>query len=167
MAKLRQLAPGDADLFRSVRLLGLQESPTAFGASYAQEVQMPTERFAERLTGTPDRWVIGAFSEDALIGMIGFIRDAGEKMRHKGNIWGMYVVPEHRQKRVGRALLQEAIARLELLPGLRVVRLSVVTSNHVAIRLYEAFGFVRYAEEPDALCVDGTFYSEFHMARTR
>jgi ribosomal protein S18 acetylase RimI-like enzyme len=165
MTSLRLLTKEDIGSFRRVRLLGLHESPTAFGASYAQEEKLPLEELAKRLEGTADRWVIGAFSEQDLIGVIGFIREAGDKSRHKGFIWGMYVVPAFRGKGIGRALFKEALSRIDALPGLRKVSLAVVTSNLQALRLYEKFGFVRYGEEIEALCVDGIFHSEFHMVR--
>ena len=62
MTKIRELTKEDVGSFRRVRLLGLQESPTAFGASYAQEEKMPVEELAKRLVGTADRWVLGAFN---------------------------------------------------------------------------------------------------------
>ncbi len=165
MITVRQLTKDDIGSFRRVRLLGLQESPTAFGASYAQEEKMPVEEMATRIAGTADRWVLGAFKEDELTGVIGFVRDGGDKSRHKGFIWGMYVAPEFRGMGFGRALFEATLVRIDSLPGFRSVRLSVVTSNRGALRLYEKFGFVRYGEEVEALCVNGVFHSEFHMVR--
>lgn len=164
MITLRQLTKDDVADFRRVRLMGLQESPAAFGASHAQEEKIPVEELAKRLDGTADRWIIGAFEKN-LVGVLGFIRDSGEKSRHKGIIWGMYVVPSFRGQGAGRALVEEALARIDALPGLRSVRLSVVTSNQVALRLYEKLGFIRYGEEAEALCVNGEFHAEFHMVR--
>jgi ribosomal protein S18 acetylase RimI-like enzyme len=109
--------------------------------------------------------VIGAFEKEDLVGVLGFVRDSSEKSRHKGFIWGMYVVPLFRGRGIGRSLVEEALSRISVLPGLRRVRLSVVASNQVALRLYESFGFVRYGEEDEALCVDGVFHAEFHMVR--
>ncbi|MEO6876176.1 MAG: N-acetyltransferase [Opitutaceae bacterium] len=165
MIKVRQLTKDDIGSFRRVRLTGLQESPTAFGASYAQEERMPAEEMATRLAGTADRWVLGVFAEEELTGVIGFVRETGDKSRHKGFIWGLYVIPEFRGVGMGRALFAATLVRIDALPGFRNVRLSVVTSNHGALRLYEKFGFVRYGEEVDALYVNGVFHSEFHMAR--
>jgi ribosomal protein S18 acetylase RimI-like enzyme len=165
MITLRQLTKSDAVAFRRVRLLGLQESPTAFGASYVQEEKMPIDEWANHLDGSGDRWVIGAFEKEDLVGVVGFVRDSSEKSRHKGFLWGMYVAPLFRGRGVGRALAEEALARIDVLPGLRKVRLSVVVSNQVALGLYESLGFVRYGQEDEALCVDGVFHSEFHMVR--
>ena len=51
----RALTSEDAEDFRRVRLLGLRESPAAFGASYAQEEKLAQEEFQRRLSGSPDR----------------------------------------------------------------------------------------------------------------
>ena len=165
MITLRQLAKEDAASYRRVRLLGLQESASAFGASYAQEEKMSLDDFARRLEPTPVHWVVGAFEDAELVGAIGFMRDGGDKSRHKGFIWGMYVIPTWRGRGVGRALVEEALRRIDALPGLRSVRLAVVTSNEGALRLYEKLGFIRYGEEHEALCVDGVFHSQYHMVR--
>jgi ribosomal protein S18 acetylase RimI-like enzyme len=165
MITLRQLNKDDAFNFRHIRLLGLRESPTAFGASFAQEENMSVGDFAQRLDGGPDRWVIGAFDEDQLVGVVGFYREGSDKTRHKGGIWGMFVSPQSRRKGVGRALFEDALRRIDETPGLRSVRLSVVTSNKSALRLYEKLGFIRFGEEHEALYVDGAFHSEYHMVR--
>lgn len=165
MITLRELTGEDAVTFRQVRLRGLQESPTAFGASYEQEEKLPLEEYARRLEGSADKWVLGAFHAEELVGALGFLRNMGNKAHHKGFIWGVYVVPHFRGQGIGRMLLAEALARLEALPGLRRVYLTVVTSNTAAFQLYQSAGFVCYGEEEEALCVDGTFYSEYLMVK--
>jgi RimJ/RimL family protein N-acetyltransferase len=165
MTTLRQLAKEDVVSYRRVRLLGLMESPAAFSASYAHEEKMSLDDFARRLEPTPVHWVVGAFEDAELVGVIGFMRDGGDKLRHKGFIWGMYVIPTARGRGVGRAICEEALRRIDALPGLRSVRLSVAISNEVALRLCEKVGFIRYGEEHEALCVDGVFHSQYHMVR--
>ncbi len=166
MTVVRRLKREDAGLFRHIRLFGLSESPSSFGASLAQEETVPLEVFEQRIDSGPDKWVVGAFTDRDLVGVIGFSHETGDKSRHKGFIWGMYVLPEFRCRGIGRALFQDALARIDALTDLRSVRLAVVTSNTVALRLYERFGFVRFGEETDALCVDGIFHSEYHMVRS-
>jgi RimJ/RimL family protein N-acetyltransferase len=165
MISLRHLTTADAASFRRLRLIALEESPAAFEASFSQEEKMDASEFARRLEEGPGRWIIGAFQDAELLGMVGFARQRGDKTCHKGLIWGMYVIPQLRGRGIGRRLLIETLTRAEALPGLRSVHLSVVTSNLSALRLYESFGFVRYGEEEDALCVNGRFHSMYHMAR--
>ena len=60
---------------------------------------------------------------------------------------------------------EEALKRIDALPGLRSVRVSVATSSDVARRLFERLGFVSYGEESEALCVDGVFHSQHYLTR--
>ena len=165
MITLRQLAKEDATSYRRVRLLGLKEFPDAFSSSDAQEEKLSLDDFGRRLEPTPVHWVIGAFQSEELVGVIGFMRDGADKLCHKGFIWGAYVVPPFRGRGVGRALLKEALTRIDAIPGLRSVRLAVGASNEVALHLYEKCGFIRYGEEHEALCVNGVFHSQVLMVR--
>ncbi|HWA11356.1 MAG TPA: GNAT family N-acetyltransferase [Opitutaceae bacterium] len=160
---IRLLGKNDVSPYRRLRLQGLRESPTAFGSSHQQEGKQPLRFFEQRIVATPERWALGAFAGEKLVGVIGFVRDAGLKNRHKGFIWGMYVAPRFRRRGIGLALFRAALARVEALRGLRWVRLSVTTSNRAALRLYRKLGFVRYAKEPESLFVNGRYYPEYHL----
>ena len=50
MLPIRLLTLADLDAYRELRLLGLQESPTAFGSSYERESVQDSEFFAKRIT---------------------------------------------------------------------------------------------------------------------
>uniref|UniRef100_UPI004049576E GNAT family N-acetyltransferase n=1 Tax=Cephaloticoccus sp. TaxID=1985742 RepID=UPI004049576E len=162
---LRKLTIDDASVFRELRLYGLQESPTAFGASFEQESVQPLEFFAGRIASSADRMVMGAFDGDRLIGMVAFVRDTALKTRHRGAIYSMYVHPDSRGQGAGRELLKALLSEIASLPGLRSVRLSVTVGNDPAQRLYESLGFTVYGEEPEVLLVDGVFHGERHMVR--
>src|SRR5688500_8176991 len=110
---IRRLGPADAAAFHALRLHGLQECPDAFGSTYAEDLAMPMDTIAERLTAARapvGRAVFGAFDGDRLIGVSGCVQQAKAKERHKAIVWGTYVVPEQRGQGVGRQLL-EAIIR--------------------------------------------------------
>ena len=77
----------------------------------------------------------------------------GEKIRHRGGIWGVYVSEECRGKGVGRALLAELIQPIKLLPGMEQVALAVSRQNAGAKVLYESLGFEVYGCEKRALKV--------------
>lgn len=163
---VRELAPDDAATFRRVRLKGLRECPTAFGASYAQDETRPMDDWVQRLTPSQDRWVLGTFQGGELVGVVGFIRETGEKTRHKAALWGMYVVPEVRRQGVGRLLVATALGRAKAATGLHCVQLHVMSAHAGAVRLYQRLGFVIRGEEPAAVCVDGLFYSALFMVWT-
>lgn len=64
-------------------------------------------------------------------------------VRHTGGgeVYALYVLPEHLSTGAGRALMAEMIARASGL-GHRVLRLWVLAENHRARRFYEKAGFL-------------------------
>jgi len=162
---VRPLTVDDAALYRSFRLFMLAESPTAFGSDYAESSARPLEHFRERVRNDPENFIIGAFVDDNLIGSVGGFREQESKRRHITSIVGMYVHPDHRRIGIGRELLAAAIDRLENLPGVERIQLSVTFGNDRALALYQAAGFEVYGQEPDALKVDGSNYDELLLSR--
>ena len=159
---IRQLCPGDAAAYQALRLEGLRESPTAFGASYAAEAGRTLAEVAARLQTGADAPVImfGAFAEEQLVGVAGLARTAADKLAHNATVVGMYVALSFRRRRVGEALLDAVIAHARAFPHLRNLKLSANATNAAAVRLYQSRGFAKYGLEREALCVDGIFYDE-------
>jgi RimJ/RimL family protein N-acetyltransferase len=158
--QLRRLEPRDIDAYRALRLDGLKRHPEAFGASYEDEARQPLEWFANRLAAAA---IIGAFdAAGALVGVAGLTIPGAIKTRHKGILWGMYVVEAARgsglSQQLVEAVIDEARGKVEQL------QLTVVSSNAVAIRLYSKLGFASYGLETRALCVDGQYFDEVLMA---
>lgn len=152
---IRQLMGTDAAAFRALRLAGLLEAPTAFGSSYAAEKDRVLDEFA----GTMERnYLAGAFVGEELIGVAGFYQLSGEKVSHRGNIWGVYVVPSYRRQGIARLLLEHVLAHARSV--VTQVHLCVVTENEVARRLYQRLGFVSYGIEPRSLLVGERYYHE-------
>lgn len=157
---IRQLSAADAAAFRDLRLLGLQESPEAFGSSFEAEKDRTVESFADSIERGH---IVGAFDDEALIAVAGFYVMAAQKMVHRGVIWGVYVHPEARGQGAARTVLDAVIehARAKVLQ----VHLTVVTSNGSALRLYQQLGFEIYGTEPRSLQLDGRFLDEHLMVR--
>lgn len=91
--ELRLLTRDDAEAFRDLRLVALQECPSAFTADYEANRQRPLSHFAGQIQSLPDNFIVGAFEGPTLSGMAAFYRSEGPKLQHKGNIWTMYVAP--------------------------------------------------------------------------
>jgi ribosomal protein S18 acetylase RimI-like enzyme len=152
MAIIRLLTEADASQAYELRLQALQESPEAFGSTYAETVRRGLESYRQRLLQPlTETFTLGAYASGRLVGMVAFFRDTGDKDRHKGYIVGMYVEPQSRGQGIGRALVAEAIARARQVPDVVQLQLAVVTSNVAARHLYQALGFVAYGLEPRAL----------------
>lgn len=162
--EIRLLTPEDAEEYQTLRLRMLKEHPGAFGASYEETQERGLEEVAERLESTEDRFVLGAFDGDSLIGTVGFYRQEGSKVRHKGTIWGMYTLPRGRGRGVGKALLEKMLAEIRGLPGLEQVQLCVAEGNLPAFNLYTAFGFEAYGWEKNALKLPDRYVDEVQMA---
>ena len=160
--KIQQLTAADAASYQELRLFALRESPTAFGSSYGEEVDRPLDVVAGRLAD-PNNHVFGTLDDgERLTGIATLRREQYVKLAHRANLFGMYVLPAHRQQGVGRALLETVIARARAI-GVRQLNLSVTNSNHAAVALYEACGFERFGLERDAFKIDDVYYNAAHM----
>ncbi|MEL6584439.1 MAG: GNAT family N-acetyltransferase [Pseudomonadota bacterium] len=155
---IRRLTEPDAAQFREIRLEALRTAPDAFAASLETEAAKDLAQFEARLIRSH---VFGAFEGTSIIGMAGYFRQSGEKLAHKGVVWGMFVRPESRKSGVGHALLIAVIA--EARKEVEVVNLTVGTENHAALALYRSLGFEVYGVEPDALKTSDGYLSETLM----
>ena len=161
--KIEQLTSKDAATYQELRLLALQESPAAFGSSYAEEVDRPLEVVKERL-GDARNHVFGAFNDDGqLVGVATLRREQRVRSKHKAFLFGMYVLSEHRRQGVGRALLEALISRAGEI-GVRQVNLTVNSKNSAAVLLYESCGFERFGLERDAFRIGDGFFDTAYMA---
>jgi RimJ/RimL family protein N-acetyltransferase len=157
---LRQLTPGDAALYRSIRLEGLRESPEAFGSTFDAEFTKPLAWFFDRLSSSV---VFGAIHDVRILGVAGFAVRQEEKEAHKGLLWGMYVRPDARGAGVARRLVEAVIAHASA--RVELIQLSVVVGNERARRLYARLGFVEYGIEKNSLKFSGRYYDEILMAK--
>ncbi len=157
---IRPLTESDVNIFRKLRLRALREEPAAYLRSADDFARQPIDVIRQTLIGSPENFVLGAFVDSVTLGMVGFRREQADKVRHVGNIWGMYVAPEARGQGIGKALMIEAIDRARSLTGLDHILLGVVESQTIARRLYAALGFVVYGREPHAVRIGDRYLDE-------
>ena len=82
--------------------------------------------------------VLGAFDPE-LCAIVGLHRVP--QRRESVRLWGFYVEPEHRRRRIGHTLLTRAAATAAAMQGVEHVELTVSEQCAAAIRLYESVGF--------------------------
>nr|WP_220185894.1 GNAT family protein [Paenactinomyces guangxiensis] len=159
------MEPSDAEIYREIRLRSLQENPEAFLTTYEIEREKPIETTRQNLQHTDFKFTLGCFTDnDELVGIVTFVRESKPKITHKGYVFGMYVVPEFRGKRVGYRLISELLQRAKKCAGLEQIHLTVVANNIAAKKLYESVGFTRYGTECNALKMNGQYWDEDLMA---
>jgi len=164
--EVRILVPEDAPALVALRREALEAHPLAFGASPEDDRGLSLEfsRAALDPSARERTAVFGLVDGGALAGLIGVVRAAERKRRHRSHIWGLYVAPRARGSGAGRALLEAAIAHARAWPGVTLLELSVTSASPEALRLYRAMGFRQWGSESQALSVDGTSVDEYHLA---
>ena len=163
---VRTLTPADVEGYRLLRLAALDEQPPAFGTPVEKEKKLSVEAVASRLQESKDTYLLGAFLDYLLVGIIRFslFEEANEK--HRGFIGSLYVVPDFRRRGIAQALVTEVILRARRDSGLRRIHLTVVTAQEAAIQLYKSLGFCVYGTEREAFSKAGQFYDEHLMELT-
>lgn len=160
---IRRLGPADAPGFVALRVAALRTEPLAFASSLSDDHGVSLEVVRKALAGADEEAVLGYFDGSELIGTVGVIRGSKAKHRHKAELWGLYVTPEHRRRGVARALLETAVEHVRGLAGLEQLQLGVTTAAIAATRLFESAGFRTWGVEPRALKSGGVFVDEVHM----
>jgi ribosomal protein S18 acetylase RimI-like enzyme len=159
--EVRLLTPADAEAYWEMRLEALKNHPEAFATSYEEALQRknPIEQVASRLKGEGD-FTFGAFEDNILVGAVTLVQDQITKMKHRANIFAMYVRPDSRRSGAGKALVTAAINHAKEITEIIKLNLTVVSSNEKAKKLYTSLGFTSYGVEEKALKVDETYYDE-------
>ena len=160
---IRRLRPDDAPALRKLRRDALIQEPLAFKSS-PEDDRCASLDFLRAILGDEDEQaVFGAFDAESLVGMVGALRAPRRKLRHRVDVWGVFVLPAHRGRGLARALLAAAIEQARAWPGVTQVHLGVSSAASAAARLYEGLGFVEWGTESHALQHEGTFADERHL----
>lgn len=147
----RKLAAAEARQYREIRLESLKLHPASFGASFEEQSRLPRLRFEAALEQpADDQFMIGAFDQQELIGICGFLPfvvDNDPRLRNTGTIIQVYVKPAYRGKGIGLELVNAVLREGFKLAGIEQIVLGVTKGNTSAIRVYEQAGFQPYHAE--------------------
>lgn len=139
-AVVRRIRADEGLVLKTVRLAALADSPSAFGSSYAAEVDQADEHWTSRaeVGAVGERSVtFVAIVDDSVVGLVAAYRpDAGRLVE----LVSMWVSPAQRRARIGAELV-DAVVGWAHDTGATTVELWVTRGNDAAVRLYEAAGF--------------------------
>ena len=165
---IRFIRQVDVAAFKTLRLEALREHPEAFGSDYEENSRHPESFWIERVTKSiddPVNCIVLADAGDELAGMMGVYRSHGVKNSHAGNIWGVYVRPKYRGKKLTDRMIEQAMQWCRS-KQLRIVRLAVNVNNAAAIRCYLRCGFMVYGTSPQELRIGEVYHDEQLMWRS-
>jgi len=135
----RKLQSGESKIYRNIRLESLQKFPESFGVSYEEAVKNEKLRIEYDIDNqSEERFVIGAFYEDQLIGICTFVKDENDR----GNIYQMYVDEAFQGKNIGKNLIKTLIDEAKNRFNAIEIYLEVKAKNLKAYHLYQKIGFV-------------------------
>lgn len=162
---IRRLTPADVEEYRRRMLDAYDRHPDAFTSTAAERAPLPLSWWERRVSPEPDadERVLGAFSEQGLVGVAGLSFEKGTKVRHKAKLFGMYVHESHRGQNLGRRLVEAVLAEARQRPEVRVVQLTVTQGNLAAEGLYRRCGFETFGIEPMAMALGDGFVAKVHM----
>jgi RimJ/RimL family protein N-acetyltransferase len=162
--EIRLLNPVDAEKYWALRLEALKNNPEAFASSYEEAItrENPIEQTARNFQ-TEGNYTFGAFEDHELIGMVTLLQESPIKIRHKANIFAMYVTPTKQGQSVGKALLTEAINKAKTFDYIEKINLTVTAGNEKAKNLYTRLGFKVFGYEEKALKINGEYYDDEQM----
>lgn len=146
MRTIRRLYPGEGQLYRSVRLEALRESPGAFSSRYEDTIARSPESWAEQAdsSATGSDRATFVILEDQPVGLAALYRNQNDS--EVGELIQMWVAPEVRGGTAAADLLFEVFRWAASSRFLRV-RAEVMKDNGRAIRFYEKFGFAVSEDE--------------------
>jgi ribosomal protein S18 acetylase RimI-like enzyme len=163
---IQPMAEPDLLAYKALRDRMLATYPDAFTSDAETEGQRDLASYRSRLAGGDTLFTLLAWGPGQFAGALTCEREPRRKVAHIAHLIGMMVAPAHQGQGVGRALLAQALERLQADASLALVTLSVTASNAAAVRLYEACGFERYGLLPDAIrLADGRSLAKALMLR--
>lgn len=136
---VRALTADEWELYRSVRLAALQDSPDAFVADHDVEAGEPEEFWRERM-GRSARLVAEVDGEDAPVGVVSIGASPDGESEHGGQLFGLWVAPQWRGRSVAANLVRQG-SRIALDRGVRQLYYWVGTDNAQGVAFASSFGF--------------------------
>lgn len=153
----------DFEQYNLLRELALDSYPESFASSNIEEKDKRKEGF-NSIIHSEFNFFMGVFDKETLIGSVLFSREVKNKMKHKGNIFAMFLKTEYQGKGIASKLLKLTCNKAFSFDGIQQINLAVNASNSNAINLYEKIGFKTYGIEKKSLFINGKYFDDLLMS---
>jgi GNAT superfamily N-acetyltransferase len=143
MVLVRGVTADEWPVLRDIRLAALQDTPSAFGTTYAEAAALTEEHWRERAArGSMFFAHLPEVSTAKPVGLAGgYLSDPDT-----AHLISMWVDPRARGQRVGEALIGRVAQWAKDETNASTLCLWVTGGNESALRLYERCGFTRTGE---------------------
>jgi GNAT superfamily N-acetyltransferase len=140
MSTIRRIQVGEFEAYRTVRLLALCDAPEAFQTTYAEAEKRTDAAWqvqADNNARSDDHALFLAWDDGGAIGLAGVYRMPGEDT---GELYQVWVAPEHRGSGLSQALVESVLAWAAG-QGFGAVLATIRGGNDRAVRFYRTLGF--------------------------
>ncbi len=162
--QIRKLQPNESNFYRDIRLECLKNYPMYFTSNYRDEKAKAKLFFQDHIEESDvNNFVIGAFHNNALVGISGFNRYDRKKTEHKGRIIQVYVNPNYQGQNIGLSIIKSTIDEAFKINAIEQIEIDVITTNTQAENLYKKIGFTAYGIQKNFMKVDDTYYDHKMM----
>jgi ribosomal protein S18 acetylase RimI-like enzyme len=140
MIALEPITSQNAILFKQVRLRALQDAPTAFRATYADESKLTDNDWIKRAAQWNGENSVAYLAMDSgnPCGIVSGASAANDTS--VVSLFSMWVSPSHRRAGVGRMLV-DAVIEWTSSRNAKTIQLTVTSNNAAAISFYQRLGF--------------------------
>src|SRR5712691_1457397 len=121
-----------------------------------------TREFVRSILGGAGVQLLAVNPNDVVVGWCDIVRNPHEGFHHVGRL-GMGLLPDYRQRGLGRRLVAQVVRAVRQ-AGIERVELEVFASNERAIAFYRASGFVTEGIKRRARKLDGQYEDNVFMA---
>ncbi|HUD21679.1 MAG TPA: GNAT family N-acetyltransferase [Acidobacteriaceae bacterium] len=140
MITIQTFSAQNALIFKAARLCALQDTPSAFCATYAEESQLTDADWIERATqANGERSIFYlAMEGDEVRGIAGVLPDPDDATRVR--LVSMWTAPTHRRHGIGQLLVNKILDWAGR-HGIQTLELHVASDNQSAISFYQWLEF--------------------------
>lgn len=170
MKIIRQLPPQRWEEYKKIKIISVQTENLAFSESLDKLNNKTDEEWQKELETLEEEHKILIFVENTYSRIVGFAGahiHKNPRLAHNAFFSSLYVLPEFRNKGLGRQLIEERITLVkEKYPSTTNLHCEIVTTQLASIEIHKRLGFVIAGEIKNLFKINDQYYSEYWMQKS-